>query len=462
MVKRSSGRSSVSAAAYRAAEKLRGESSSVHAAAYRSGEALQNDQSDMTHDYTRKRGVVHTEILLPDSAPEAYRNRATLWNAVEQAEKRKDAQTARDIDIALPVELSRQGQLALLRKFIKENFVDSGMCADFAIHDKKDGNPHAHILLTTREVSPAGFGRKNREWNQPSQLKRWREGWANCCNEFLKEFDKRIDHRTLQAQGIDREPTIHIGVTAKQMERRGEEHPRAKKNREIAARNTARRMHKLKENYIILDGEISALQREATQARREMNAFCRAAEEIHKRAEQISAMGQRMEALKASRQKRQLEQLERSYEQAASYFTLAYKCSPEQAAAEIQRTAATAESKQHLQEKLQEKITPLIEEREALLLDYQWQSLYAQLSPSRQEIYDYIAKLEKESRAHRQSVQENLARLRCQQTLDAITWKNFQEIIKQSPPEKAQALIERYEHEREQNRIRTFSRGREC
>ena len=150
MVRRSSGRSSVAAAAYRSAEKLHSnhdsmthdyssKSSAVNASAYRSGESLQNEQEKTTHDYTRKRGAVHTEIMLPENAPREYKDRATLWNAVERAEKRKDAQTARDIDIALPIELDRQEQILLVREYVKDNFVDRGMYADFAIHDKGDG-----------------------------------------------------------------------------------------------------------------------------------------------------------------------------------------------------------------------------------------------------------------------------------------------------------------------------------
>jgi len=113
-----------------------------------------------------------------------------------------------------------------------------------------------------------------------------------------------------------------------------------------------------------------------------------------------------------------------------------------------------------LQDKLQDKLTPLTEQREAFLLDYQWQSVYAQLNPNKQEIYDHLAKLEKENRPRRQSVQDNLNRLRCERVLDVITERNFHEIIKQAPAEKAQALLERYERERERERLRTFQRGR--
>ncbi|WP_442858617.1 MobA/MobL family protein [Acutalibacter sp. 1XD8-36] len=118
------------------------------AAAYRSGEKLVNEWDGMTHDYTRKGGVVHTEIMLPAHAPPAFADRSTLWNSVEQIEKSSTAQLAREIEVALPVELSRTEQLALVRSFVKDNFVDAGMCADFAIHDKGTGNPHAHINLS--------------------------------------------------------------------------------------------------------------------------------------------------------------------------------------------------------------------------------------------------------------------------------------------------------------------------
>jgi hypothetical protein len=127
---------------------------------------------------------------------------------------------------------------------------------------------------------------------------------------------------------------------------------------------------------------------------------------------------------------------------------------------EVKRLEVTLESKKHLQDKLQEKMTPLIEEREAFLLDYQWQKLYAELNPDKQEIYNHLAKLEKENRRQGQSVQDDLARVRCQRALDTVSWSNFQEIVKEARPEQAQALIERYERERERERMRAFQRGR--
>jgi len=496
IIKRSSGRSAVAAAAYRAADKLHSEhdditydysqkSSVVNAAAYRAGESLKNEHSGATHDYTYKTGVVHTEIMLPENAPQEYSGRSTLWNAVEKAERRKDAQTAREIDIALPVELERSEQITLVREYVKENFVDVDMCADFAIHDKGDGNvneyerssyssstrlqsnPHAHIMLTTREVSAGGFGGKNREWNKTEYLKEWRENWADCCNKRLqsKEIDKCIDHRTLKAQGIDREPTIHIGVAGKYMEYRGIEHSRTQVSREIITQNEsiqlhdiAKHMHALKESYIILDREISSLQEETAEARREMN-FCRVkAEEITERAEQIHAMGKRLEELRTGGQqqaRQQTQQLERSHEQATSYFRQTYNFVPEEAPTEVKRLESRAESKKHLQDKLQEKLTPLIEEKEVFLFEYQRHKLLAQISPDSQSIQDKLSQLDKEV-MNGLSTQDRLAYMRCGRVLDVVPDWSFQRILDELHPEQAYKLIKL----RERERAREHERGR--
>ena len=130
--------------------------SAVAAAAYRSGTKLTNEWDGMTHDYTRKGGIVHAEIMLPAYAPPEFADRSILWNSVEQIEKARDSQLAREIEAALPRELSREQQLALVRSYVKDNFVDKGMCADFAIHDKGTGNPHVHIMLTLRPLKENG------------------------------------------------------------------------------------------------------------------------------------------------------------------------------------------------------------------------------------------------------------------------------------------------------------------
>jgi hypothetical protein len=234
IIGRKAGRSAVAAAAYRAAEKIR------------------NDYDGITHDYSRKSGVAHTEILLPESAPLEFTSRAALWNAVEQAEKRRDAQTAREIDVALPIEFDRKEQIEIMREYIQENFIARGMCADFAIHDKGDGNPHCHIMLSTRHVTPQGFGGKNRGWNDKSLLESWREKWADVCNGKFKRkgLEIRIDSRTLEAQGIGREPTIHVGLSA---ERKRENAKIVKRNELLTPENIAEYIHELKQGYVILD-----------------------------------------------------------------------------------------------------------------------------------------------------------------------------------------------------------------
>ena len=138
--------------------------SAVAAAAYRSVEKITNEYDGMIHDYTKKGGIAHTEILLPDHAPREYFNRATLWNAVEKIEKAKNSQLARELELALPVELSAEQNLSLVREYANRNFVAVGMCADICIHDKKDGNPHAHIMLTMRPIEQDGtWGAKSKK-----------------------------------------------------------------------------------------------------------------------------------------------------------------------------------------------------------------------------------------------------------------------------------------------------------
>lgn len=195
--------------------------SSVASSAYRSAEKLIDERTGLTHDFTRKSDVVDKAILLPENAPEWMRDREKLWNAVEQVEKRKDAQLAREINVALPRELSPEQNWALLTSFVQKEFVDHGMVADVAFHRGHKGGedqPHGHVMLTLREVTPDGFGQKNRTWNDRQLLNDWREHWADHCNRGLARqgYDLRIDHRTLEAQGINLEPQSKIGPKAAQ------------------------------------------------------------------------------------------------------------------------------------------------------------------------------------------------------------------------------------------------------
>ena len=212
--------------------------SCVAKAAYIAGEKIRNERDGVTHDYRRKYEVVHKEILLPAGAPERFRERSVLWNAAEKKETRKNSQTARSIDAALPRELSRDEQIDLVRNFIAQNFTSRGMCADFAIHDKGDGNPHVHILLTTRRVDKAGFTVKDRSWNDRAILEQWRASWADWCNHKLYFVsDERIDHRSYKDQGIDKIPTVHLGAGACAIEKKGKKTDRGLLNLQIAIEN---------------------------------------------------------------------------------------------------------------------------------------------------------------------------------------------------------------------------------
>jgi len=239
IIGRGSGRSAIGSAAYRAGEKLR----LVEKAAYRAGAELRDEETERVYDYTKKGGVVHKEIILPEGAPREYQDRETLWNVVEAKEKRKDARLAREIEIALQTEFDLKENIELLREYAKENFVDKGMIVDFVIHNN-EGNPHSHIMLTTREVTPEGFGKKNRDWDKEENILIWRENWARINNRKFEEkgLEERIDHRTLKAQGIDREPTIHIGHEAWALEKKGIRTERGDYNREVKRRNDERAM----------------------------------------------------------------------------------------------------------------------------------------------------------------------------------------------------------------------------
>jgi Ti-type conjugative transfer relaxase TraA len=187
--------------------------SAIASASYRSEQKLKDERLGKTFDYTRKGATVHSEIMSPESVPSWTHDREKLWNHVEAAEKRKDAQLSREIEIALPTELELNEHIALVRQFVKENFVDAGMVADINMH-YRSGNPHAHIMLTTRSIDENGFGLKNTAWNAKAELMAWRKNWADTANLYLARagFDLRIDHRSYAERGIDLEPQNKIGT----------------------------------------------------------------------------------------------------------------------------------------------------------------------------------------------------------------------------------------------------------
>lgn len=221
----------------------------VAAAAYRAGDNLWDERYEENRNFTRKRSIVHSEIFLPEGAPKEFRNRETLWNAVEKSERRKDAQLAREIEVALPRELNEADRLELVRSFVQENFVALGMIADVSIHcpiaaDNKIA-PHAHILLTMRPVSESGFGpKKERLWNSKKVYEYWRTSWEDLTNGMLavRGIDARIDRRSYADRGIDLEPQIKEGAARPMQGRVRENDPhftaeRTAKNEQIQARN---------------------------------------------------------------------------------------------------------------------------------------------------------------------------------------------------------------------------------
>lgn len=284
----------------------------VAAAAYASCSQIYNDYDGINHDYTRKQGCVYSEIFLPTNVPTEWQDRAELWNAVEAAEKSKDSQLARELIVALPIELQIDEWKSILKTFITENCVDKGMCADVSIHDTDGHNPHAHIVLTMRPLDDKGkwqaktqkeylckrgddeqgftadefksaqadgwekqyqyfvgkkkiymtpseakaqslerasknpkstrYGRQNpicAEWNSEEQITVWRKAWEDVTNVELKRKNalEHIDCRSFKDRGIDEQPTIHEGVTARIIEQRGGVSERCEMNRQIRKDN---------------------------------------------------------------------------------------------------------------------------------------------------------------------------------------------------------------------------------
>ena len=246
--------------------------SAIASAAYRAGERLYSEYYGEYSDYTRKGGVICSDILLPSHAPPEYADRQTLWNAVEKAERGKNAQLAYSFDIALQNEFSLEENIALARQFLLEQFVSRGMVVDFAVHqpDKEDGgilNPHFHVLCPIRPIEQNGkWGLKqhrvyeldedgNRirdqngeyvfsavsttDWGSPETLEHWRQTWAELCNAKFAEkgLDVRIDHRSYERQGVDLLPTVHEGATVRAMEKKGIRTEKGEFNRWIKATN---------------------------------------------------------------------------------------------------------------------------------------------------------------------------------------------------------------------------------
>ena len=325
--------------------------SAVAASAYLSCSRMLNDYDGVQHDYTRKQGLAWQAVFLPPMAPPEWQDREKLWNAVEEAEKTKDSRLAREFVAALPIELSRQQQIALLQKFVREQFVAEGMCADVAVHDTDGHNPHAHILLTVRPLTETGawqyktekeylcvkggeergftaaefnsaqaegwekqyqykvdkkkvymapsqaekcgyeraskypkstkYGRQNpisARWNSEEHLLVWREAWATAANRCLElaGHAERIDHRSHAARGLEERPTVHEGVAAQALERRGILSDRCELNRQIKADNALLRELKaeLKKLSDLVVHTVSAVAERLEKLRGRVLIFC--------------------------------------------------------------------------------------------------------------------------------------------------------------------------------------------
>jgi hypothetical protein len=235
--------------------------SAIAAAAYRSGDLLRDEQADeLKHYKARDERIEHTEIMVPKGAPEWARDRNSLWNEAERAEKRKDAQLAREIEISLPHELTHEQRVWLVKDFAREAFVRKGYAVDIAIHapDKESDarNHHAHLMVTRRTLGPDGFS-PTKDWQlNKEQLGQWREQWAHLANRHLERHghEARIDHRSLKEQGSEREAGVHLGYAANEMARRGAQSDRMDRLKDVIERNDIRL------ERATLDQEIRALE----------------------------------------------------------------------------------------------------------------------------------------------------------------------------------------------------------
>lgn len=303
--------------------------SAVASSAYRAGEKIKNDYDGIEHDYTRKGGIVHKEIMTPENAPEWMKDRSTLWNEVEKIEKRKDSQLAREVEVGLPRELTLEENIELVRDYVKECYTDRGMVADVCIHDKGDGNPHAHIMLTMRNIEGDKFGNKNRDWNDRELYVSTREAWAEKINKRYEQkgINERVDHRSYYEQGVDKIPTVHMGKTATKIERKGGKSKMGDINREIQAQN--KRLELLKVELAKLEEEIKhhaaeyeeALKQEEARLAEEAKAEEeRRAEETKKSEERRKAEeAKRAEQVKQQQQANQSQQQPQAIEQSNEY-----------------------------------------------------------------------------------------------------------------------------------------------
>ncbi|HEY3783564.1 MAG TPA: MobQ family relaxase [Fimbriimonadaceae bacterium] len=245
----------------------------VASAAYRAGEILRDERYGKTYDYSPRRGIHHKGILAPENAPDWALSRELLWNRVEARENRKDAQLAREFELALPHQISLKERSMMVETFIREQLIPHGMVVDYAIHAPNrrgdQRNWHAHLLTTLRPLEGGDLSAlKDRDACKPEMIHQWREAWAEIQNRTFERLDLRdetgnplrVDHRSFLARGIDREPTQHMGVHATAMERKGEITDRGDQNRAITALNE-NRIHRRVSQFVTRDEISDAFER---------------------------------------------------------------------------------------------------------------------------------------------------------------------------------------------------------
>ena len=316
-------------------------SSAVASAAYRSASELHDERLGRNHDFSNKAGVIHSEVMLPQGAPERLADRTTLWNEVEAGEKRKDAQLAREVEFSIPREMSEKQGVSLARDFVEKEFVRRGMVADLNVHwdHAKDGSPkpHAHVMLSMREVGSDGFGKKNRDWNSAEHLKGWREAWATHVNERMAELglEGRIDHRSYADQGIALEPQHKIGPAGMRRLDRGEDAERADDHRRIARENGTKIIG---DPIIALD---SITRQQSTFTTRDLAMF------VHRHSDGKEQFDQVMAAVRASPDLVALGKDGRDQERFTSREMIATEAQLERAGDELARGAGHGVSVSH-------------------------------------------------------------------------------------------------------------------
>ena len=495
IIGRGSGRSAAGAAAYRAGGILR-------SAAYRSGDELRDETGEIVHDYTRKTGVVHSEIMLPKDAPPEFADREILWNAVEAREKRHDAQLAREIEVALQIEFSLKEQIEVLREYIQENFVDKGMIADFNIHNN-EGNPHAHIMLTTRHVTPKGFGNKNREWNNKKYLEIWREKWADVNNRKFEEkgLAERIDHRSYKDRGIDREPTIHLGADASKLEKRGKRSKRGDINREIEkrnkeraerkkaeqgqeiaentpktksdnelAKNTAEYLNELKESYVALEKALIELIDERNEIRQELPRLTYRAESMDEHAQNIEVLQNKVAELQETRQNLNLLQwakkqkadeaikhAEHDLKKAELFFKNRFYVEPSQAPEEIKRIKETVRAKETNLSTKNAQILDIMKRQDFTELEYHTTKLLAEIHTDK----DHLDKLLQQMNKPPDKIRDKLIHERVDRRLNIIPDNSFQKVIENVSQTHAQTLTHIREQHKKREQLKEIEKARE-